>query len=689
MSKRATVSAALIVKDEEATLEKCLKSIRDVVDEIVVLVDDSTTDNTYQIAKKYGDIVEFFRWENDFSKARNLSMSKCTKDWILIMDGHEILHPASKMVLQNLMERVNLPSSDKMYLGDALFFSGYAYMYTKIPETEQEIRDAIPEVFFLQPRLFRRSEFGLNDGQLHYEGKSHNYIVGGSKELKKYPVKELVFIHARTEENAKIRAEQRQKVNIKNLLEDIKKNPEKARPYFYLAQTYLEGKDYENAKKYYREYLKRSKWGDERTQALIALATILADEEKYTEAQKYALQAITERWDRAEPYMLLGDIAFQLKDLYQAEHWYRAASEMKPPFSSLFLHGPTYSYLPYERLCRVYDATRQWEKAIECGLKVLEMYPKYEMMRDNIALWSRNLGINPERRSIVFLARGDTFIKPIAEELSQDYNVQMAHNFYPDILKTLHREGDVLWFEWCDGNIIEATKREKPPGQKWIVRLHSYESYTNMPNMVNWDKVDRLIYVAEHIKRKVEKRFGKRITCPSVVIHNGVDYQNYSFAIRKPGYNIAFAGIFSWKKGIQLLVQTLRYLIKKDPRYTLHARIDFFEGDSTVRQAADYWDYCYPELKDNIRFYPKREASLDGWLEDMNFILHTSTVEAFGYVIAEAMCKGIKPLIYDWEGAREVWPEGDYDSRRYREYVIKNYSRESQLKKIKKLLEEL
>jgi glycosyltransferase involved in cell wall biosynthesis len=221
---------------------------------------------------------------------------------------------------------------------------------------------------------------------------------------------------------------------------------------------------------------------------------------------------------------------------------------------------------------------------------------------------------------------------------------------------------------------------------------------------VNWKNVDHLVYVADHIKRKCEKRFQGIIKCPSSVIHNGVDYQNYSFAIRKPGPNVAFSGIFTWKKGIHLLVQTLRWMIKKDPKTMLHARIDIFEGDPTTKQALDYWDYCYEGLKDHIKFYPKREESLDGWYEDMNYVLHTSTIEAFSYAIAEAMCKGVKPLIYDWEGSREVWPasliwrdfdeleaimNSEYESRKYRDFVIAHYTRKKQTDEFKKLIESL
>ena len=67
-----TLSLCLIVKDEEKTLAECLTSVKDCVDEIIV-VDTGSTDKTVEIAKRFTDKVYFFEWVYDFSKARNFS----------------------------------------------------------------------------------------------------------------------------------------------------------------------------------------------------------------------------------------------------------------------------------------------------------------------------------------------------------------------------------------------------------------------------------------------------------------------------------------------------------------------------------------------------------------------------------------------------------------------------------------
>ncbi|MCR4657049.1 MAG: glycosyltransferase [Lachnospiraceae bacterium] len=85
-----TVSLCMIVKDEEAVLKRCLDSLRDLMDEIVI-VDTGSSDRTKEIAREYTDLVFDFEWVNDFSKARNYAFSKATCDYIYSADADEVL----------------------------------------------------------------------------------------------------------------------------------------------------------------------------------------------------------------------------------------------------------------------------------------------------------------------------------------------------------------------------------------------------------------------------------------------------------------------------------------------------------------------------------------------------------------------------------------------------------------------
>ena len=75
-----TVSIALIVKNEEKTLDRCLASLAGAVDEIVV-VDTGSTDATRAVASRYTDRIFDFAWCDDFSAARQFAFER--GDWRL------------------------------------------------------------------------------------------------------------------------------------------------------------------------------------------------------------------------------------------------------------------------------------------------------------------------------------------------------------------------------------------------------------------------------------------------------------------------------------------------------------------------------------------------------------------------------------------------------------------------------
>jgi tetratricopeptide (TPR) repeat protein len=89
-----SISACLIVRDEERNLHRCLRSLVGHVDEIIV-VDTGSTDATVSIAESYGAKTKRVRWEDDFSAARNVSLEMATGHWILWIDADEEITPES------------------------------------------------------------------------------------------------------------------------------------------------------------------------------------------------------------------------------------------------------------------------------------------------------------------------------------------------------------------------------------------------------------------------------------------------------------------------------------------------------------------------------------------------------------------------------------------------------------------
>lgn len=84
------ISLCMIVRDEEANLGRCLRSVEGEVDEIIV-VDTGSTDRTVAIAERHGARVLHEEWRNDFAGPRNVSLDAATGDWILVLDADEEL----------------------------------------------------------------------------------------------------------------------------------------------------------------------------------------------------------------------------------------------------------------------------------------------------------------------------------------------------------------------------------------------------------------------------------------------------------------------------------------------------------------------------------------------------------------------------------------------------------------------
>jgi len=99
---KSSLSLCMIVKNEERHLTRCLRSVRDIVDEIII-VDTGSTDKTIDIARVFGAKVYEFPWTGNFSAARNESLIHASGDWILVLDADEVISaPDQKRLLQTI-----------------------------------------------------------------------------------------------------------------------------------------------------------------------------------------------------------------------------------------------------------------------------------------------------------------------------------------------------------------------------------------------------------------------------------------------------------------------------------------------------------------------------------------------------------------------------------------------------------
>jgi len=142
------LSAALIVKNEERFLEQCLLSIKEIVDETVV-VDTGSTDRTKQIAKECGARLHDFKWTDDFAAARNCALDRSRGEWILYIDADERARPCPASHLRSQL-------SNSAYVGY------YVLLHPRPGFTP-----------YRELRLFR------NDPRIRFQGIIHESIWPG------------------------------------------------------------------------------------------------------------------------------------------------------------------------------------------------------------------------------------------------------------------------------------------------------------------------------------------------------------------------------------------------------------------------------------------------------------------------------------------------------------------------------
>ena len=88
--KFGTISLCMIMRNEAKRLSRCLDSVVGLVDEIII-VDTGSTDNSIEIAERYGAKVLRDPWQDDFARPRNIGLDHATGDWVLIMDPDEMI----------------------------------------------------------------------------------------------------------------------------------------------------------------------------------------------------------------------------------------------------------------------------------------------------------------------------------------------------------------------------------------------------------------------------------------------------------------------------------------------------------------------------------------------------------------------------------------------------------------------
>ncbi len=225
------VSLCMIVKNEEANLERCLTSIKDIVDEMII-VDTGSTDQTVAISESFGAKVYHFPWTNSFSEARNESLKHATKEWILIMDADDEFCKEDKGLLEQLIH--DNPEDNNLYFFETLNYCG-------------SFADSNNISVNLNPRFFK------NNYGFYYEGEVHNQLVNYKNSRKDINLPIRIYHYGYLDNN--IKAKNKRERNIFLLEEQLKNEPNNKYACFNLANEYFALEDIKKALYfYYKSY---------------------------------------------------------------------------------------------------------------------------------------------------------------------------------------------------------------------------------------------------------------------------------------------------------------------------------------------------------------------------------------------------------------------------------------------------
>ena len=247
------ISLCMIVKDEENYIKKCISSVNDIVDEIII-VDTGSNDKTKEIAKKFNAKIYDFEWNDDFSEARNFSISKATKDWILVLDGDETISSKDLETIKNLANNNSNDEDDnnrnnKKIMGYSFIQRTYQNKINKFKfncakgNFYDESRPFLGWTYRGITRLFR------NDKQIKFHYPVHETVINSIKKINGKLKQTNIPIHHFEILKGKDFNNKKYNYYIKLLKNKVRMYP-KAKFYFELAVE-LEKSNNGEAKKYF------------------------------------------------------------------------------------------------------------------------------------------------------------------------------------------------------------------------------------------------------------------------------------------------------------------------------------------------------------------------------------------------------------------------------------------------------
>jgi glycosyltransferase involved in cell wall biosynthesis len=186
------LSVVVITCNESKHIKRCLDSVQDIANEIIV-VDSGSTDNTVEIAQASGAKVIHQDWLG-YGEQKNFANSLTKNDWILSLDADEALSPELqeeiRVELMNLQHKLYCANRLNNYCGKWLRHSGW------YPDTK--------------PRLFNKKYAHWSNSRVHEVLIiTPNITIGKfQSDILHYPYDSINEHKLRTEKYAVLSAEQ-------------------------------------------------------------------------------------------------------------------------------------------------------------------------------------------------------------------------------------------------------------------------------------------------------------------------------------------------------------------------------------------------------------------------------------------------------------------------------------------------
>ena len=278
--KKAGISLCMIVKNEEKYLRGCLESVKDLVDEMII-VDTGSTDKTIDIANEFSAKIYNFKWCNDFSKARNESIKHANYEWILYLDADEQIEKKYHKQLKEFSKQKDF---------GALVFKLKCY-------TDQN--DSTKFYYSYYRRMFRNIE------GIKFYGKVHEQITVSLEEL---GVKSCLIdceIEHLGYATSKAVLDEKKKRNLELLLSHLKDDDSDWYSWHQLGTTYASMHDYEKAKNPLKKAIQMEKTSQStKARSFNILSIIASDEKKFMLSQFYARESLKVASNQNHAYFL-------------------------------------------------------------------------------------------------------------------------------------------------------------------------------------------------------------------------------------------------------------------------------------------------------------------------------------------------------------------------------------------------